>query len=398
MTRLLLALVVLAVSITASGCGRAGRDASDTHTAEAAVIYTCPMHPSVRQNTPGSCPICGMDLTAVNADDETDGVIVVEPARRQEIGIRTAPVTRAPLHGTIRANARLTWEETRLTDVTLKVSGWITRLDVASAGDPVRKGERLFSLYSPELHAAGEEYRLALRSRSDYLVDAARRKLELLDVTERQLAAIAEAAEPLREIPFLSPVAGFVVEKEVVAGQAVQAGARLFRLAPADPVRVDADVYEPDLASITVGQAARVSLPAFPGREWNAVVDFVYPTVDPATRTARVRLRLPNPSGDLRPGMIADVHFSVAGGTAALTVPASAVLYTGPRRIVFVDLGEGRLKPVEVTLGARYGDRHEVLAGLDEGDRVVTSGQFLIAAESRIRSAETFWSSEHEHH
>lgn len=363
--------------------------------------YTCPMHPSVKQAGPGQCPICGMDLTPVTKQELESGVILIDSARRQRIGVRTEEVKVAPMDLSVRALGRVTYDETALVDVTLKLGGYIHSLSVDETGQPVRKGQVLFTLYSPELYAAQQEYLLALRSqeaakesgapeRMDSLVRASRKRLELWGLTEGQLEAIAKRGEPVENLPFLAPASGYVLEKNVVEGAAVKAGERLYRIAPLEKVWVEAEVYESDLPRVRVGQEVEVTLPYQPGRKYTGKVGYLYPALQASTRTGRIRVELRNPELELKPDMYAEVKLKVEGGPR-LQVPESAVLYTGPRRLVFVDLGEGRLRPQEVKLGLRAGDAYEVLEGLKEGDVVVTSGNFLVAAESRIRSAAEHW-------
>ncbi|HEX8441708.1 efflux RND transporter periplasmic adaptor subunit [Archangium sp.] len=369
--------------------------------------YTCPMHPSVKQKEAGKCPICGMDLTPVTREELESGVVLIDSLRRQRIGVKTAPVKVGPMDLSVRALGRVTYDETALVDVTLKLDGFIHKLHVDATGQPVKRGEALFTLYSPELYAAQQEYLLALRSqvaakdsgapeRADSLVHASRKRLELWGLTQAQLDGIARRGEPIENLPFLAPASGYVLEKTVVEGAAVRAGDRLYRIAPLDKVWVEADVYEADLPRVKVGQEVEVTLPYLPGKTFKGRVGYLYPTLQASTRTGRLRVELRNPALELKPDMYAEVKLKVEGG-ARLQVPESAVLYTGPRRLVFVDLGEGRMAPREVKLGVHAGEAYEVLEGLKAGEVVVTSGNFLVAAESRIRSAADHWGGgEHE--
>jgi Cu(I)/Ag(I) efflux system membrane fusion protein len=277
----------------------------------------------------------------------------------------------------------------------------VGKVFVAAAGDPVEKGQVLFNVYSPELYAAQEEYLQALRSqararaseapeRADYLVRAARNRLRLWDVAPRDLAELERRGEPLEELPIRAPVSGFALQKNVVEGSAFEAGERLYRIAPLSRVWVEAEVYEFELASVAKGRNASVTLPALPGRSFEAEVAYVYPTLDPGTRTARVRLELPNPDLELRPDMYANVRIHMDRGER-LVVPLSAVLHAGERSFVFRALGEGRFRPQEVSIGARSGEEVEVLSGLEAGDPIVSSGTFLIASESRLRAALDQW-------
>lgn len=363
---------------------------SPTDTSEGGVAYyTCPMHPSVKRDAPGACPICGMDLTPVTKEEVSSGVIRVDETRSPRIGITTAEVVEAPMDLSFAALGRVTVDETAIEEVTLKLDGYIAKLRVAATGQPVKKGEVLFTLYSPELYAAQTEYLLARNSQSAAnasLVRAARKRLELWGLTAARIEHIAQKGEAQEDVPFLSPASGFVLEKNVTAGAAVKAGDRLFRIAPLDKVWVEASVFERDLARVKVGQPVVVTLRHLPGRTFSGSVGYIYPTLEEKTRTGKIRIELPNVGLELKPEMYADVRFEQKGAPR-LQVPEEAVLYTGPRRLVFVDLGDGRMRPQEVKLGVASDGAYEVLEGLKPGDRVVTSGNFLVAAESRLRSA-----------
>lgn len=363
--------------------------------------YTCSMHPSVKQEGPGACPICSMDLTPVTRQEVETGVIHVDARRRQEIGVRTAPVEVRPVEVTIRAVGTVKTDETKLSAVSLKYGGWIERLYIEETGQPVRRGQPLLALYSPELVAAQEELLTALRSqraagetdlpqRADYLVQAARRRLALWDIASGQVDEIARTGKTLDRVPVFSPVSGFVVERMVVEGEAVQPGQTLFRIAGLDTVWVEADVYESELALVRVGQPAEVTFPHLAGKTLRGRVGFVDPFLSGGTRTAKVRIELPNPGLELKPEMYANVVLRSDEGEHVM-VPEEAVIYAGPRRLVFVDLGEGRLEPREIEVGAKAGDAYAVLSGLEPGEVVVTSGNFLIAAESRLKSAAGQW-------
>jgi len=384
--------------------GRGAGSAGDT------AYYTCAMHPQVHLDRAGQCPICSMPLVAVLRGDQAAGLIRVDEHRRSELGIRTTVVVSAPFELTIRAAGRLVVDETRLHDVALKVGGYISQLRVSATGQRIAKGDVLFALYSPELYAAEQDYLIARQrgalsagtaggaggavhseaAHGDALVQAAETRLRLWGFGDDQLRAIADTGQPIERVPFRSPAAGVVIDKAVVEGDAVTAGQRLFRIADLDQIWVEADVHEADLARIARGTAATVALSYLPGKPFEGVVAFVYPYLDPASRTGRVRIALANPQHELKPDMFAAVTFQLSLGER-LQIPSSAVVYTGPRRLVFVDLGDGRLRPQDVTIGARGADAVEVVAGLRAGDRVVSSGNFLIAAESRIRSAGSFW-------
>lgn len=391
-----------------SGSGSRGTPSTGAGTAGSSdniSYYTCSMHPTVRSTKPGKCPICSMDLTPVTREEEQAGVIHIADHRRALLGIRTTKVVRAPIDLDITAKGRLAVDETRLHDVALKIGGYITDLRVNTTGQPVARGDTLFTLYSPELYTAEQEYLIASQNRDamrvngesghhERLAHAAETKLRLWGLAEDQLAALVRRGEPIERVPFPSPASGVVIEKNVVDGAAVMAGQRLFRIADLADIWVEADVYESDLPRITKGMSASITLEYLPGRTFDGKVAFIYPYLDPASRTGRVRIALPNKRLELKPDMYATVTFKLPLGPR-LVVPSSAVVYTGPRRIVFVDLGNGALRPQEVTIGARSGDLIEIASGLDDGDVVVSSGNFLVAAESRVRSAGSFWEDGH---
>ena len=364
-------------------------------------FWTCPMHPSVRSADPGSCPICGMNLVAVTVQEAESGVILVDERRRQLIGVKTEPVARRDLTAEVRAVGKVTWDETRLADVNVKYSGWIGRLFVDRPGQEVRQGQALFTLYSPDLYAAQQDFLTALASqrtaaatsapqRADYLVRAARERLRLWDLSAAQIDQVAASGEAVERIPILSPVSGVVVEKNVVEGAAVEPGMKLFRIAGLDRVWVEAEVYESELGLVETGQRARVTLPSLPGAELDGTVSFVYPYLDGASRTVRVRVELPNPGHRLKPEMFANVTLRRELGER-LAVPQDAVLYAGPKSYVFLDLGEGRLRPQRVETGREVDGWVEILSGVSPGDVIVTSGNFLVAAESRLKVAMDQW-------
>jgi Cu(I)/Ag(I) efflux system membrane fusion protein len=373
---------------------------------DAIAFWTCPMHPSVKQREEGLCPLCNMKLVAVTNQEVASGTVFVDAERRQRIGVRTAKAQRKRLRLEVRAPARVAYDETRLSDVNLKFVGWITKIYADTTGTFVRKGEPLFDVYSPELVNLVKEY-LAVVHRTpagerptapgaadaglggNPLIGVYRQRLRQYDLTDQHIRRMAETGEVKYEATIMSPASGYVIEKSVVHGTFIAEGVRLYRIAQLDTVWVLADIFESDLALVKAGQEAQVRL-SFPDRRFTGHVEALYPTLGEDTRTAKVRIPVANPDLALRPGQSADVTISVDLGER-LVVPKEAVLYTGPRRLVFVDLGEGRLHPQEITVGARGDEVYEVLKGLEVGDVVVTSSNFLIAAESRIRSAEVFW-------
>ncbi len=385
-----------------------GAKAHETHEHAAGEVayYTCSMHPSVRQEQPGKCPICGMDLTPVTKQELQTGTTLIDDEKRRRIGLKLGKVARRSMVTPIRAVGEVEYDESKLHDVSLRMSGWVQRLFADKTGARVRKGQVLFTLYSPELFAAQLEYLNALqigkdapaasqtlRATSQSLAQSAGQRLRLLGMPEAQITELAKRGKAWENVPILAPASGYITEKNVVEGAQVEAGAQVYRIADLDQVWIEAQVYESDLPYVKVGQQVDITLPYVPGRSYQGKVDYIYPSLEDRTRTAKVRVVLANPELELRPQMYANLSFQADLGER-LVVPESAVLYTGPRRIVFVDLGGGRLEPRVVKLGARSGDYYEVLHGLEAGDLVVTSGNFLVASESRLKSASGLWDGE----
>jgi membrane fusion protein, copper/silver efflux system len=335
-----------------------------------------------------------MDLVPITHGDLASGTVTVDEVRRQKIGVKTDVVKRAPFVVIVRTVGRIGYDETRLHDVTLKVPGFIRKLSANATGEPIKKGEVLFTLYSPEVLAAQHELLAAHQTgSSESLVRATQQRLRLWDISPGDIDAVLKRGTPLEALPIRSPASGFLIEKNVVEGAAVEPGMKLFRIAALDRVWVEAEVFEADLPSIKAGMPAAVRVPSLRDRAIQGKISFVAPYLTGQTRTAQVRIEVDNSDLQLRPEMSVDVEFKLDRGER-LQVPSSAVIYTGPRRLVFVDLGDGRLQPREVQLGSRSHDAWEVSSGLSEGERVVTSGNFLIAAESRLRSAAEYWTGE----
>ncbi len=361
------------------------------------IEYTCSMHPSVRSADPGTCPICSMDLVPITREEVRTGTVVVDVGRRQLIGVKTAPVVRKNLVLDIRAVGWVTYAENRLTDITLKYKGWVGKVLADYTGIKVQKDHPLFTIYSPELLSAQQEFLETSRQRTrvgegrnDTLLETARRRLRLWDFTELQIADLTKRGEPSEYVPILSPVTGTVIQKHVVDGSAVEPGMLLYRIADLSTVWVAADIYEADIPLVQVDQAAHITLSYLPGETFSGTVSYVYPYLEKASRTARIRLEVPNPSGTLKPEMYVNVELQIPQGEQ-LMVPEEAVLMSGKTDLVFIDRGQGRLQPQKVRLGRKGAGGFVVLDGLREGDIVVTSGNFLIAAESKLKAGVDKW-------
>jgi Cu(I)/Ag(I) efflux system membrane fusion protein/cobalt-zinc-cadmium efflux system membrane fusion protein len=331
----------------------------------------------------------------------TPRVPVTLDARRQQlIGVRTTRAVRVTMAPEVRASGTVRADETRLTEVNVKADGWIRGLRANFTGRPVQRGETLFTLYSPDLIATQEEYLLALRGRTqatagqvpelrDYsarLVDAARERLRRWDMAEEEIQELEQRAAPFETVPVLSPASGVIVEKTAVEGMHVTPGQTLFRIADLSSVWVEADVYERDMAAVRIGQAAAVTLDAYPDQRFAGRATYIYPFVEQQTRTMKVRFELPNPRGLLKPGMYANVQLATSAASV-LSVPADAVLDSGTEQVVFVALGDGYFEPRRVRTARRVDGMVEVTQGLKEGEAVATGATFFLDSESQLRAA-----------
>lgn len=330
--------------------------------------------------------------SSTDALGEAPGMVTLDSQRRQTIGLKTERIGMRDLAAQVRTAGRVAYSETGARDVALKYSGYVRALRADYLGRPVRSGEELFRVYSPELLAAQQEFLDAQRAETsgiaveNGMAAAARRRLELLDFPAASIEQILRSRRPLEEVAVLSPAAGVVAEKSVVSGSSFQAGQVLARVQSVNPVWILASVPQSDMAMVRPGSAAEIVDPFHDGRILTGRVSFISPALAGDSRAGQVRIEAPNEDGALRPGMFVNARLSSRHGRA-LVVPGVAVLFAGERRVVFVDLGSGRLAPRDVRLGERSGDYYEVLSGLAVGDLVVTSGQFLLASESSLKSA-----------
>ncbi|HEY5910686.1 MAG TPA: efflux RND transporter periplasmic adaptor subunit [Verrucomicrobiae bacterium] len=441
---LLAVLLAAGAGLLLAGCGRAQEPAAPETAAR--TLYTCGMHPQVVQEKPGNCPICGMKLTpvrkqATNAtaqpgtsavsgerkakyykstmmpgeisptarkdsmgmdmvpvyEDEAAAAesqtIAIDPVTTQNMGIRTAVVARGPLRRIIRTVGAVDYNETALEEVTTKFKGWVEKLYVDAMGQQVHRGDPLFEIYSPDLYSAQREYLLAIAQGTNVpdgalLKLSAGTKLRFFDISAEQIAELERTGQPSKTLRILAPMDGVVVEKMVVQGQMVEPGMKIYRLADLGLVWVQAQIYEQDLGYVKLGQEATVTLSYLPDREFRGRVTYIYPTVDEKTRTARVRMEFHNPGFFLKPGMFATVQVASELDPSVLLVPDMAILRSGEKNTVFVALPEGRFEPRTVALGPQAeNDTYQVLSGLSEGERIVTSGQFMLDSESQLREA-----------
>ena len=426
-----------------------------SHGTEEGQLWTCPMHPHILEDEPGECPVCGMELvpaagqtgagnekrrqttgsereilfyrnpmdptitSSTPAKDEMGmdyvpvyadqaGQVVgqgtavsIDPVVVQNMNVQTAVVQRRDLNQEIRTVGYLEYDQERMVTVTTKYSGWVEKVYVNYVGEPVRKGQPLFEIYSPELVQTEQELLSAIQyakkfditsteagRRANALADSARERLRYWDISSEQIDELERTGEVFRTLQVAAPASGLVMKKmNGLEGMAVRPGIEVYHIADLRMIWLSVEIFEHQVAEIGLGSEAEVELTYFPGEVFHGTVRYVEPEFSPATRTLGMKIEIPNPDKKLRAGMFATVRFHPAASEAALVVPTQAVLRTGQRNIVVVDLGDGRFAPREVTTGHEGGGDVEILEGLQEGERIVTSSQFLIDSESNLQEA-----------
>ncbi|HEY6007123.1 MAG TPA: efflux RND transporter periplasmic adaptor subunit [Geobacteraceae bacterium] len=380
--------------------GEAARQGS-----QAKELYTCPMHPFIIKDKPGSCPICGMTLVKKIEGAQASGKelemlehVSLSPTQMVMANVATVKVDRMPLAKEIAAVGIVQYDQARQAKVTAWVAGRIDRLHVNTVGSYVSKGKPVAEVYSPDLVSAQQEYLLALKSREQLknssiqsisqggegLVSSARQRLKLMGVKDEQIAALEKAGQPNIRLPVYTPLSGIVIEKMVLEGQYVNVGDPLFNIADLSSVWVEVEVYEADFAAVRVGQQVEIVSQSYPGRTFTGRVAFVYPFLDPKTRTVKVRVELANPGLKLKPDMFVNATIKVPLG-ASLVVPVAAVMDTGKRQVVWVEMKPGMFEPRDVKVGVRSGDNVQILSGLLRGDKVAASGGYLIDSEAQLK-------------
>ncbi len=353
--------------------------------------YVCPMHPQIIRDEPTSCPICGMDLVPVEQEadgDSTEGpVVTVSSAVINSLGVRTAAVERGRLWRRIDTVGYVDYDESRVGHIHLRTEGWIERLHVKSEGDRVRKGTPLFQLYSPSLVTAQEEYLQALSVGNKALIRASRERLSALGFNVRQIDALSSRRKVQQRVTIYAPQNGIVASLNVREGMFVKPITEVLSLADLSSVWVLAEVFEQQADWVKVQQTAEVRLSFLPGRIWEGQVEYIYPSLDPKTRTLKVRLQFDNPEEVLKPNMYADV--SIFGGAKedVAFIPREGLIRTGKQQRVIVELGKGRFGARTVTPGIESGDWVEIISGLQEGEKIVVSGQFLIDSEASLKAS-----------
>lgn len=351
--------------------------------------YVCPMHPQIVKDEPGNCPICGMNLVAKKIEPQKDQYPTVQITNTviQNMGVRTQPAKLESLKKRIRTVGRIDYDETKLTHVHPRSSGWIEKLHFRAEGDPVKRGQILGDIYSPEILSAQVDYLIALKQAGTIRKEKARNGLRLLGVSENTIKRIEKRGESQNTIPLYAPASGIMTLLTAREGMYVKPEMEIFTIANLSRVWVWVDVFEHQIDWLKTGLTAVISVPAYPGQKWEGKVDYIYPELDPDSRTLRVRLVFDNPSLLLKANMYAEVEIFSEPKQNALVIPSEALIETGERTSVVTALGGGRYQPKDVIAGIQSDGRVEILDGLDDGDVVVVSGQFLIDSESSLQAS-----------
>jgi RND family efflux transporter MFP subunit len=426
--KILALLVLLAATFAGGYVMRASKQSAPAAGQRRVLYYIDPMHPAYKSDKPGVAPDCGMRLEPVYADGggsaqplapspqplapgPGSSAIRISPERQQLIGVTFATVEHGSTTRSIRSLGKVTIDETRVAHVHTRIEGWIEKVFVDFTGDVVKAGQPMLTIYSPEMLASQQELLLARRARDlmkanplasaaehgESLFEAARRRLQLWDLSDDQIQQVLSTGEPIRSITVHAPMGGFVSERKAFPNQKVTPDSDLYTITDLSRIWIMADVFESDITSIKLGDPAYVIFPNGGPPPLAAKVNYIQPQVDPMTRTLKVRLDADNPGMRMKPDMFMNVEFGIATASQ-LTVPAGAVLDTGDRQTVFVDLGNGYLEPRQVVIGERLGDRVTITRGLSAGERVVASGTFLVDSESQLKAAAAgMGAPQHEH-
>jgi len=375
-------------------------------------VYTCPMHPFIIKDKPGACPICGMELIRKINEAQTSaaetpgqkkqaemlGHVSLSPTQRVMANVATAEAREQDLNREINAVGIVQYDQSRQAKVTAWIAGRIDKLPVSAVGDHVGRDRPVAEVYSPDLLASQQEYLLAVKSRDQLknsplpsisqngegLVQSAKQRLMLFGVKENQIAELEKAGKPNIRLPIYTPLSGVVIEKMVQQGQYVNTGDVLFNIADLSRVWVEIEVYENEFPNIKIGQRVEIQSQSFPGKPFSGRIAFIYPFLDPKTRTVKARVEMANPGMKLKPDMFVRASVKVALGKA-IVVPVTAVMDTGKRQVVWIETAPGMFEPRDVHLGQRTDDRVQVLSGLKSGDKVAVSGAYLIDSESQLR-------------
>lgn len=374
------------------------------------LYYRDPKDPALHSDKPGINPATGNDLEPLYDSAPPTPTISVSVEKQQQLGVKFDIAAITSGTETLRAVAKIAQDETRITRVHPRIEGWISKTHFDFTGQYVHKGDPMLTLYSPEMLATQQEYLLALRARdtmksgpsheayenSEFMILAARKRLELWDLSTAQIDELERTRKPVQTITLYSPASGFVTSRNAFPSQRIGPDTELYAITDLSRVWIMAEVFESDASNVHLGQSATVSLPNDAGKSFAARVTYIQPQIDPATRTLKVRLEAANQDTKLKPEMFVNVDFRIAV-TSRVSVPADAIVNTGLRKTVFIDRGNGNLEPREVMTGERIGDRIQILGGLHAGDRVVASSTFLIDSEAQLKNAISTGAGAHVH-
>ncbi len=378
--------------------------AAAANSSKKVVFWYDPMHPNYKSDKPGIAPDCGMDLVPMYEGQGAieNGMIKVAPERQRALGVRTSVAEEKVILRTVRTSGQIIADETRIAHVHVKTQGWIEKVYVDFVGQLVHKGQPLFTIYSPDLVATQEEYLIAKRGQqslgtssfkevaqsSQSLLASARQRLRLWDLSEAQIKRLDETGEVNKTITVYSPATGYVTDRKAFPNVSVNSETDIYTIADLSRLWVVADVYESEMPYVKVGQPATMTLSYIPGKSYKGRVTYSYPTLDPQTHTAKVRIDVANPGLMLKPNMFSDVELQITYGKHII-VPQEAVLNSGKTQSVFVVHEDGAFEPREVTVGPTVDGNTIIEFGLEKGETIVTSGNFLLDSESRMKSAVT---------
>lgn len=363
--------------------------------------WRAPMDPTYISDKPGKSPM-GMELIPVyEEEDEGSGIVKINPAVVQNIGVRSAKARRVEMSKTIRTVGLVTYDERKLAKIQSKVKGWVEKLYVNETGQKVEIGTILLELYSPDLVTTQEEFLLALKYRDslkkspyksieeggESLLASTRRRLELFDVPAHQIKELEKTGKVRKTLHIHSAAEGVVIKKNIIEGMHIKPGDTLYEIADLRNVWVNVDIYEYEIPYVKVGQKADMTLASFPGRKFEGQITYIYPFMDAKSRTVKVRLEFDNTDMELKPDMYGDIVVRAGEGKMAIAVPTESVIRTGSRSMLFVALGKGRFEPRDVVIGFESEGMTEIISGVKDGESVVTSAQFLIDSESKLREA-----------
>ncbi|HZV82178.1 MAG TPA: efflux RND transporter periplasmic adaptor subunit [Geobacteraceae bacterium] len=410
-------LIILILVALAGGGWYAWQHSGHDHApegkaAQGKTLYTCSMHPFIIKDKPGTCPICGMELIkkvegagqggpqSSEQKQQIDmlGHVSLSPTQRVMANVATTEAKKSALNKEINAVGIVQFDQSRQAKVTAWIAGRIDRLNVSTVGAFVAKDRPVAEVYSPDLVATQQEYLLAVKSRDqlknstipsiaqngDGLVASARQRLMLFGVKESQILELEKAGKPNIRLPIYTPLSGVVIEKMVQQGQYVNIGDALFNIADLSHVWVEVEVYENEFPNIHIGQQVEIRSQSFPGRPFNGRISYIYPFLDPKTRTVKARVEMANPGMKLKPDMFVNAVIKVPLGSA-IVVPITAVIDTGKRRVVWVESQPGMFEPRDVQVGQQTDDKVQILSGLNPGDKVAVSGAYLIDSESQLK-------------